>query len=170
MKKLIPTIIFILLATPCFGAAVPRSETDVKLIYYLEKMMAEQMTQVNSSISNLEKQLEVRLKYLAEALLVSDKVLEQKFVRVDRFMEKTSGYDSSLAALSNRMTIVETQAKVTSDIASAEAVKMVMWLGLFFTAVQIGINIMNRKDREKPKTKEIQYVQRNGDNRPVEPR
>jgi len=149
--------------------ATPRSETDVKLIYYLEKMMGEQLTQLNNSIANIDKQIEIKFRYLAEALVASDKVLDQKFVRVDKFMEKTSGYDSSLAALCNRMTILETESKVTAQVATAEMTKMVIWLGLFFTVIQIALNIMSRKDKEKLRTREVITRSLNGAH-PLEPR
>jgi len=151
----------------------------VKLIYYLEKMMGEQAAQLNNAISNLEKQLEIRLRYLAEAVDKGEKILDERFVKLDRFAERTSGFDavlsgikntfdSSLADLGNRMTILETESKVTAKVAAAEMTKMVIWLGLFFTAVQIVLHIIDRKD--KPKEKEIKYVRVNDDNRPVEPR
>lgn len=141
MKKAAIVLLFVLvLSIPCFGAEKPKFTDDnvVVLRDYFERLIYEQ-----------EKNLDTRFRYLADALKISSDVLDQRFVRVDKFMEKTAGYDSSLSELTNRMTVVETKSSVTSEMASSEAAKMAIWLGLFFTALQIVIGLFILKSKQK---------------------
>ena len=144
----IRTVLFILLISlmvmPC-NAQCPSSDNNITLKEHMNSILCLRETKFQNEFKSLKLYIDTRFTDNAEALKISTNVLDQRFVRVDRFMEKTGEFEKDISNISNRVTILETKASVLEEQSAIQAAKWGVGVGLFFTIIQIVIAVYNNK-------------------------
>ena len=153
LKQMIVNILLILIVftTSSFASILPQ-ENYVLLREYVDRLIVEQNRYIDTRFNAIENMFVEKQR----ALEVGATVLDAKFVKIDEFIKRSSEFDSALAGLSSRVTILETQtlaqreqAAFQKEQAAALIAKWGLLLGVLFAVMQILIAAFFSRRKER---------------------